>query len=244
MIAIIPHVFDPEHNYYDAINSGKWVTVRERVIERDGGKCRFCGCTDPLQVHHIRYCNDRGETDYFDTKNLVTLCAPCHQIVSEAVKTAKEMKIEVPTFVAKPGMSFADQVANKIKHAAYTAEADLVADTLFKLWKRSLKGDSPGINMRNLSVMKPIGEIVMESIESQAGATAMGAGVAFAERTINRITEYLAKAYDHCSRDGMTDQEFMYTFKVNYVQLTRIKRNADRLHRTGVYYSTGSDASG
>lgn len=226
------------------MNNPRWRSTRDRVIERDGGRCRFCGCKDSLQVHHIRYCNDRGETDYFDMKNLITLCAPCHQIITEAVKKAKTINVPVPVFLVKPGVNMTQQIESKIKHAAYAAESDLVADTLFEIWKRSLRSDCDGINMRNLKVMRPIGETVMLSIEWQAGVTVAGYGVAFAERTINRITQHLAEAYNHYARDGMTDQEFMFKYRMTSTQMSKIKRNAERLHRTGDYRSTGSDTSG
>jgi len=46
--------------------------LREKVKERDGGKCVSCGSTENLVVHHIW---SKGENDLED---LTTLCASCH----------------------------------------------------------------------------------------------------------------------------------------------------------------------
>lgn len=55
----------------------KW---REAVLERDGYKCRICGCEEHLEAHHIKpfatYPLDRFEVD-----NGVTLCQKCHRRV-------------------------------------------------------------------------------------------------------------------------------------------------------------------
>jgi hypothetical protein len=220
-------------DYYTALNSPKWFETRQAVLDRDGNKCRFCGCTDNLQAHHIRYQNDRGETDYFDKKYIVTLCRKCHQIVSDAVNEAKQTKIEVPAFMVKPGISAAVQIENKIKHAAYCAEADLVAATCFRIWKRTLDTDCGVVNMRNLGVLKPIGEVVRASIEYQAGMTAMGYGVAFSERTINLITQYIAEGYNHYLREGHTDYDVQRFFKLTPNQMVRVRRQAERLLKNG-----------
>jgi len=48
---------------------------RDRIIERDG-KCRRCGCSEQLRVHHIVPIALGGESG---SENLVTLCEECHQ---------------------------------------------------------------------------------------------------------------------------------------------------------------------
>ena len=52
-----------------------WPIVRDAVLDRDGHRCRICGETDDLHVHHIlpRHC---GGAD--SPVNLITLCADCH----------------------------------------------------------------------------------------------------------------------------------------------------------------------
>jgi PAS domain-containing protein len=62
-----------------------WRQIREKVLERDGYACRFCGTTNEehlevtdrgLDVHHIIPRSDGGE----DTmRNLAALCRSCHR---------------------------------------------------------------------------------------------------------------------------------------------------------------------
>ena len=49
--------------------------VRKRVKERDGNRCRWCGRTETLEVHHVLY-RSQGGPD-FDS-NLITLCYRHH----------------------------------------------------------------------------------------------------------------------------------------------------------------------
>ena len=51
-------------------------TIRPRVITRDENKCRICGSTKNLQVHHRSYAKKvmRGEDD----TQLITLCRDHH----------------------------------------------------------------------------------------------------------------------------------------------------------------------
>lgn len=50
-------------------------TIRQ-VLERDDYRCRGCGNTRHLELHHIIF-RSQGGTDEAD--NLVTLCRRCHQ---------------------------------------------------------------------------------------------------------------------------------------------------------------------
>lgn len=67
--------------YQDYINSRAWEVMRARVIARDGGVCRKCGCRGhskaPLQVHHMTYARFGNERD----EDLITLCKTCHKAV-------------------------------------------------------------------------------------------------------------------------------------------------------------------
>ena len=224
-----------QDDYYTAMNSPKWFNeIRPAVIERDRHKCRFCGCANDLQVHHIRYQNDCGENDFFNMRYLVTLCQKCHRIVSDAVKEAKNTKIEIPAFMVKPGAYSRIQIEDRIKHAAYGVEADLIAETCFKIWKRTLDDDCGVVNLRNLDVLKPIGEIVRASIECQAGMTAGMYNVAFAQRTITMITDYIAEGYNHYLSEGHTDQDVQRFFKLTPSQMVKVRINAERLLKNGV----------
>lgn len=51
-------------------------TCRDRVKRRDSETCRWCGTTDLVQIHHVRYRSEGGP----DTpRNLISLCAGCHE---------------------------------------------------------------------------------------------------------------------------------------------------------------------
>lgn len=56
----------PEEEYSILINN---------VFSRDNWKCRSCGFRGNLHAHHLRFRSQGGEDS---TKNLVTLCASCH----------------------------------------------------------------------------------------------------------------------------------------------------------------------
>ena len=58
------------------LNKSRWQTMRKQARIRDGNRCRTCGATAKLSVHHIVMARDGGR-DTLD--NLVTLCASCHR---------------------------------------------------------------------------------------------------------------------------------------------------------------------
>lgn len=52
--------------------------TKEEVKERDGRRCRVCGCKTHLEVHHI----DPYADDPNAPSNLITLCRACHAAVT------------------------------------------------------------------------------------------------------------------------------------------------------------------
>ena len=55
------------------LNTAAWQRTRTLVRARDRNRCRICGTTEKLSVHHIR----QGAGDSLD--NLVTLCRRHHE---------------------------------------------------------------------------------------------------------------------------------------------------------------------
>ena len=53
-----------------------WRVARTAARQRDGQRCRGCGGTQGLQVHHVTPISEGGERYALD--NLVTLCSSCH----------------------------------------------------------------------------------------------------------------------------------------------------------------------
>jgi hypothetical protein len=55
-----------------------WPATRARILARDGGRCRYPGCTAPAtEVHHT-------QPGVEDDATLVSLCAPHHKAISSA----------------------------------------------------------------------------------------------------------------------------------------------------------------
>jgi len=52
-----------------------WAIIRKQILERDGHKCIWCGCTIWPEVDHIIRRADGGTED---PENLRTLCVHCH----------------------------------------------------------------------------------------------------------------------------------------------------------------------
>jgi hypothetical protein len=62
-------------------DSAAWQRARARAKERDGHRCRLCGSTDRLEVHHVRALSRGG--DPYHLNNLITLCRGCHAAQGE-----------------------------------------------------------------------------------------------------------------------------------------------------------------
>ena len=64
--------------------------MRQRVYERDGYRCVYCGCTEEemtLCVDHVIPLSQGGLTT---DENLTTACAPCNN--DKGVRTPKEWR--------------------------------------------------------------------------------------------------------------------------------------------------------
>ena len=77
-------------SYSQKLADPRWQEVRERVLERDGHKCCWCGKSkEKLHVHHNFYQWGSEPWEYAD-EDLQTLCATCH----ESVTYTKDLLIE------------------------------------------------------------------------------------------------------------------------------------------------------
>jgi len=81
--------------YNTLLKSPRWFEKRKIILARDNNKCRCCGATTGLQVHHRQYhFNKRtGQKQLpwkYQNKHLITLCEKCHSIGHE--------KFKVPSF--------------------------------------------------------------------------------------------------------------------------------------------------
>ena len=70
-------------SYREDLNDERWKRKREKILKRDGYKCRWCGSIDELRVHH-KYYNKYPDGsrvrawDYPDDA-LIVLCRDCHE---------------------------------------------------------------------------------------------------------------------------------------------------------------------
>lgn len=215
--------------YDGRIHSAEWAETREEVMLRDGSRCRICGCPHDLQVHHISY------DDFLDEDNLVTLCKPCHEIITEAVNKARKMEVSVDMPKTISAWNWKEEEARFMRtfeSALYHGYREIVADAILKLWKRTLKDDSI-VNLKQLEAMQMAGSIITGSIEGQTGLHGFGE-VHYVSVAIDRITEYTAKAYDHYASEGMSDSEFARMFRIQPDKMWKVKRNAEKIRSGGV----------
>ena len=64
--------------YREFLNSPEWKAISSLRKEMDGNQCTVCGSTEKLEVHHIKYENDK-RYGILRLANLTTLCRKCHQ---------------------------------------------------------------------------------------------------------------------------------------------------------------------
>lgn len=214
--------------YDGKISSQEWADVRDEVLLRDGFKCQICGCKHDLQVHHVNY------DDFLDTGNLVTLCRPCHEIVTGMVNRVRETAVSADL----PGTFRADRwhdeemwVIRMMESALYKTYQSLIANAILALWKRSMKEECQ-VNLKQPDAIKQAGNILTRSVEGQTGLRGFGE-VTYVSEAIDRITEYTAKAYDHYASEGMSDSEFARMFRIRPENMWKVKRNAEKIRSGG-----------
>ena len=62
-------------------SSKRWRKARQSALDRDEHRCRECGSTDDLVVHHVRpFAEVVGTPDAHALDNLETLCRACHRV--------------------------------------------------------------------------------------------------------------------------------------------------------------------
>ena len=81
--------------YNELLKTKQWRLKRLIILQRDRNKCRCCGSTNELQVHHRQYHVSKITGNFLDpwkyqSNHLITLCDKCH--------TAGHTKFKIPTF--------------------------------------------------------------------------------------------------------------------------------------------------
>ena len=85
------------HGSYGALNFDKrWIAKKKHILERDHYKCRFCGSSNELTVHHTQYHITPDGKRFlpweYDDCFLITVCKSCY--------TKKMSKTKTPTKIA------------------------------------------------------------------------------------------------------------------------------------------------
>lgn len=75
-----PKVKNSKTDYSAQLRDEKWIRYRERVLGKYGRKCAICGSEERLQVHHLKYIQNRKAWEY-PFRILMVLCADCHRKV-------------------------------------------------------------------------------------------------------------------------------------------------------------------
>jgi hypothetical protein len=78
-----------KEEYHQLLKDGRWQRRRLEIMQRDDFKCRECGTTNDLNVHHIRYIAGRKPWEY-DDGDLITLCGDCHKKTHELIEQERD----------------------------------------------------------------------------------------------------------------------------------------------------------
>jgi 5-methylcytosine-specific restriction endonuclease McrA len=76
------------------LNSTSYSRLHREVLERDGWRCQVCGSMQQLQVHHLKFRSHSGSDV---ERNLITLCANCHERVHRRVQSVRGMHLPSPS---------------------------------------------------------------------------------------------------------------------------------------------------
>ena len=68
-----------QHHRHSAkvTRTARWKALRMAVLERDGFRCKGCGCGGRLEVDHVLPVRTHPDLSY-SPANLQALCPPCH----------------------------------------------------------------------------------------------------------------------------------------------------------------------
>lgn len=81
--------------YNDLLMSPQWFEKRKIILTRDNNRCRNCGKTSGLHIHHRQYHINKRTGEFqlpwkYINKYLITLCDKCH--------SAGHLNLKVPIF--------------------------------------------------------------------------------------------------------------------------------------------------
>lgn len=215
----------PESSEYQAfLQSPEWAEVRDRVMQRDGYKCRICGCGEHLQAHHIRYQDDDGEQAWLNDGYIVTLCRPCHQIITEAVNEARSATVS--TDVEVNAISF-EKFVYGMKRQFYGVAKALIVKAMMSLYIRSLLDDAKGLDL-GVQELRATGGILVDSIRHQSHLldAIPYDHVSYVSDFWQSVSQYRADAYRYYASEGFDDETIRRYLRLNVAQLAKVKEHA------------------
>jgi 5-methylcytosine-specific restriction endonuclease McrA len=103
-----------------------WRVARTEARQRDGQRCRQCGSSKELAVHHVRPISEGGER--YALSNLITLCRRCHQAQhrGEGDSTGRGAALPRPSFSRKTPEARPRYSRSTLKNATDGDEAPFV----------------------------------------------------------------------------------------------------------------------
>lgn len=68
-----------QHHRHSAkvTRTARWKVLRMAILERDGFRCKSCGCGGRLEVDHVKPVRTHPDLSY-EPGNLQALCPACH----------------------------------------------------------------------------------------------------------------------------------------------------------------------
>ena len=77
--------------YNDLLQEDSWKTFAADLKARRGGRCECCGSPEALEVHHLKYPDDKmDEVAYRNEKFLIVLCRNCHECFTHCLTRFKQ----------------------------------------------------------------------------------------------------------------------------------------------------------
>jgi 5-methylcytosine-specific restriction endonuclease McrA len=73
------------------LSLAEYQMLRNQVLKRDGWRCQCCGKSNDLHVHHVK---SRGNLGDDTMRNLITLCAKCHEAFHRPIAFNREDRFE------------------------------------------------------------------------------------------------------------------------------------------------------
>lgn len=121
---------------YDAyLASPEWKAIRQRVLSRDGGRCRSCS-RRANQVHHASY--DEATMHGRDISRLFSLCGPCHLATTFTVTGERRTMAEVAQMAAglnPPKRERRKKARKRKRQRKHKAPRKLRAYERVKVWR-------------------------------------------------------------------------------------------------------------